>query len=57
MAKLRMVCATCGGTNVLRDAWAVWCEDAQEWELGPVFDDAHCNDCDGETRIEEKEVQ
>lgn len=56
MAKLRMVCANCGGTNVMRDAWAVWNEDAQDWELGNVFDHAHCDDCGGETSIEEEEV-
>ena len=54
--KARMVCAHCGGTNVMRDAWADWNEDTQDWELGNVYDAAHCDDCDGETRIEEEEI-
>ena len=48
-----MVCRTCGGSNVMRDAWAEWDDEAQAWGLGPIFDHAHCDDCGGETRIKE----
>jgi hypothetical protein len=55
--KVRMVCATCGGEGVLADAYAEWDFDAQEWVVQNTFDKgAYCNTCDGETRIEEKEV-
>ena len=38
-----MVCATCGGENVKRDAWAVWSVPDQIWELeGEPFDHAYC---------------
>jgi hypothetical protein len=50
-----MVCAHCRGQNVMRDAWAVWDIDAQEWTLaGEPFDNAECEDCGGETKIEEE---
>ena len=48
------VCRTCKGTDVVRDAWAVWNEELQQWELGSLYDHAHCNTCDGETKLEEK---
>jgi hypothetical protein len=51
--KVQMVCAECGGTNVMRDAWACWNVETQEWELQSTFDNAHCDDCDGETSIDD----
>ena len=51
--RVRMICSHCKGSNVMRDAWARWDEDAQCWSLGDVYDHAHCEDCDGDTRIEE----
>lgn len=49
--EIRMCCATCGGENVKRDAWAEWNVELQMWELGQFFDHAACDDCGGETRI------
>jgi hypothetical protein len=51
-----IVCGECGGNNVCRDAWAVWDLDEQDWVLGAVFDDGHCDDCGGEARLEEVEL-
>ena len=51
-AKLKMVCAECGSEDVLRDAWAEWCVETQEWVLQNVFDDAYCEKCEGECSIE-----
>ncbi|HEX8669279.1 MAG TPA: hypothetical protein VF727_13005 [Allosphingosinicella sp.] len=48
-----MICRTCGGTAVTRDAWAEWDAGTQQWVLGSVFDYAYCHDCDEETQIEE----
>ena len=40
-----------------RDAWGDWDVDAQEWVLRTVFDHAHCHDCGGETRIDERPLR
>lgn len=55
--KIRIVCSTCGSENVMRDAWAVWNPDTQDWELGNVFDAGHCDDCDGEASLSEEEIR
>ena len=47
-------CANCGGSNVLLDAYAFWNDETQDWELAHSFDDARCDDCDGETEIVER---
>ncbi len=53
--KVQMVCRTCGSPNVLADAYASWHEGEQRWELHSTYDkSAHCDDCGGETRIEER---
>lgn len=51
--KKTMRCADCGGSNVLLDAYAFWNDDTQDWEVAHSFDNAHCDDCDGETSIVE----
>jgi hypothetical protein len=51
-----MKCVHCHGTDVMRDAWAVWDSEKQDWTLGNVFDQAQCNDCDRETSLVEEEV-
>jgi hypothetical protein len=48
----KMVCERCGSENVKVDAWAVWDMNAQQWELGETYDNAHCDDCDGECHVE-----
>lgn len=48
---VEMICEICGSSNVARDAWATWNSGTQQWELGAVFDYAHCHDCGRETRI------
>ena len=54
--RIAIVCATCGSDEVSRDAWANWDTRSQQWELGNVFDYAHCHKCDGETRLVEVEL-
>lgn len=46
-AKLRErpSCANCGSFQVLRDAFAVWDMDAQDWKLQEVMDDLTCTAC------------
>jgi hypothetical protein len=58
MSKKKPICSHCKSDDVLVDAWAVWDEKGQKWELQTTFDKpAHCNECDGETSIEWIEVQ
>ena len=53
--KIRMVCSHCGSENVKADAFASWEYDAQRWEVEQTFyKGGWCDDCDGETSIEEK---
>lgn len=52
--KVEMICGTCGGAKVMRDAWAMWDAAAQGWALGAVFDYAQCDDCEGETSLQER---
>ncbi len=54
--KLIMVCRECGSEDVVRDAWAQWDPDKQDWVLENVFDAAFCNNCEGECSIDEKEA-
>lgn len=51
--RMKVVCSRCGGDNVMRDAWAVWDTENQDWELGAVFDQGFCDDCDGEATLKE----
>ena len=49
-----MICATCGPQDDQGDAYAVWNEDTQEWEVagGDIMSGGHvCEDCDGECEI------
>lgn len=43
-------CRTCGGTDVLLDAWAGWSVLKQAWELDATLDNGWCRTCDAETR-------
>lgn len=44
------VCNTCGNSSVLRDAWAAWDFETQDWVLREVFPEAYCEICDGPTK-------
>ena len=54
--RIEIVCSTCGGSSVTRDAWAKWDAETQDWVLGAAFDYAYCHDCDEETRLDEVEI-
>ena len=51
--KVQMVCSYCGSSDVMRDAWAEWDVETQNWALRSVFDSAHCEVCEGETTLSE----
>lgn len=55
--KVKQCCATCGGENVKRDAWASWCDETQSWEIDSVFDNAWCDDCECECSIDRVEIE
>ena len=54
---MKMVCAKCGSEDVRRDADAVWNVELQQWELCAVYDNATCEDCGGETRLVEVDIE
>lgn len=55
--KVKIVCRDCGSEDVVRDAWAEWDVENQEWVLQDYFDAAYCNNCEGECKLEEKEIK
>jgi hypothetical protein len=54
--RVTFVCYRCGGNNVTRDAWSRWDVKTQDWVLGDLYDNADCQDCDGETKLVEVEL-
>jgi len=57
MARIKIVCGDCGSANVMRDAWAVSDTENQCWELGNVFDAGYCDDCSGESLVEQPAIE
>lgn len=55
--RVRKICETCGSTEVVRDAWAEWDEDDQQWVLQNVFDDAYCETCEGSATIIDEPIE
>jgi hypothetical protein len=53
--KLTMRCSNCDSEDVVRDAWACWSFERQEWELSQIFDYAYCEACEGDCKIERSE--
>lgn len=50
---IKHTCATCGSDDVRANADLEWSTENQEWEVCSIFDDASCEDCGGETSINE----
>ena len=53
MSKLTISCRNCGSDRVVRNAWACWSYERQEWKLGNMFDYAFCITCEIECTIQE----
>lgn len=53
--QMKKVCSSCQSENVVADAYVSWNDEIQKWEVEAVFDDAYCEDCEGETHIEDIE--
>jgi hypothetical protein len=54
--RVTMICSNCKSENVNCDATAVWDVDKQDWVLIQTLPNEWCNDCDGETSIDEREL-
>lgn len=56
--KIGFKCASCGSEDVVKDAYAVWSEDDQEWVLDATYDNTDCNGCDSkDVSLEEYELE
>ena len=44
-------CSICGSDRILKDAWAAWDNEAQEWVLHSTLDQEYCEQCDGECSV------
>lgn len=55
--KITIHCRYCLSEEVNRDAYVTWDTEKQEWELSNVYDHAYCNDCEGETKLVERDAE
>lgn len=44
------ICPHCGSDLVLADAWAIWNQSANCWELHSTFDAGYCPTCESDLR-------
>ena len=51
-----MQCRHCESEDVYRDAYASWDIATQEWVLANVYDDAYCNKCECDTKLDERDI-
>jgi hypothetical protein len=50
------ICDVCGSEDVMLDAYAEWDTEIQDWVLRSTFDQAYCEQCEGECTLEEKPI-
>lgn len=48
MTRITIRCEKCGSPRVLKDAYAEWSDQAQDWVLQNAFDFTICDDCGAE---------
>ena len=48
MALIKFTCSKCNSDDVVRDAYAEWCVESQDWVLGSTYDSFACNECGAE---------
>ncbi len=53
MIRKKLVCAKCGSDEVVKDAYAQWNVDKQNWEIQNIFDMSFCEVCECECSIQE----
>ncbi len=44
--KEKPICAKCGSDDILKDAYACWDVDAQDWVLNSTLDELVCEECE-----------
>lgn len=44
--RIKFTCPHCGSEDILKDAWATWDIEKQEWTLHSHYHDYLCNDCE-----------
>lgn len=54
--RVKVVCKTCGGDQIYKDAMAMWDIEKQDWVLQTVYDHTDCADCDGECQVVEIKI-
>ena len=53
----KYICKECGSDNVVFDAWAEYDPYANKFVISQVFEQAHCNTCEGECNTKEVEIE
>lgn len=48
---VQKVCATCGGADIVFDATATWCVEAQNWLMGDALSGSFCMACQEDCRV------
>jgi len=48
VTKIDIVCSQCGSDSVVKDAFARWDVEEQDWYLSSVYDFTVCDDCGAE---------
>ncbi len=43
-------CTSCGSADILRDAYACWDVDTQQWVLHSCYDLFRCETCDAQSK-------
>ncbi|MDE0948094.1 MAG: hypothetical protein OSA39_14815 [Sphingobium sp.] len=56
-ARITIRCSACGSAEVMRDAWARWDDDAQDWALGAMFDAAFCEACEKDATLSQQPLK
>ena len=55
--RITIRCSACGSAEVMRDAWARWDDDAQDWALGAMFDAAFCEACEKDATLSQQPLK
>jgi hypothetical protein len=49
MARIELLCPSCGAADMTRDACARWNVETGDWELSAIYDTMTCDACGDET--------
>lgn len=55
--RVRKVCSNCGSVDILFDAYAVWNEKLQRFDISQVFEKpVVCEKCEGATSYKDEDI-